>query len=302
MGGGRLRLVILGSVGRVGAALARGFAGEAEVVAFNRRELDLADAAALERVLGPLEFDVVVNCAALTSPDYCQTHPEEAFATNATAVGRLATLCTRKGARCVHLSTDYVFEGREPGLRHEGEPTKPVNIYGESKLAGEEALLAAGSEHLAVRVSWVFGPDRPGFVEQTLARALAGEPLEAVADKWSRPTGVADLQEGLRPLLREVPVGGILHLTQAGEPASWHEYGQAVVDLAVEVGLPVRTRQVRPMRLAEIGFTAPRPVHTAMATARWERLAGRKLRPWREALAEYLRAEAARAPEAAPRG
>jgi len=285
----RLRLVVLGTAGRVGAALARGFAGETELFAFNRRDLDVADPAALERVLGPLEFDVLVNSAALTSPDYCQTHREEAFAVNARAVGKLAAICTRKGARCVHLSTDYVFSGKEPGLRHETDRAEPVNIYGESKLRGEEELLAVSDRHLAVRVSWVFGPDRPGFVEQTVRKAIAGEPLEAVADKWSRPTGVADLLDGLRPLLKEIPAGGVLHLTQGGEPASWHEYGQAAVDLAVEAGLPVRTREVRPTRLADIGFTAPRPVHTAMATGRWEALTGRVPRPWRQALAEYLR-------------
>lgn len=293
----RLRLVVLGSGGRVGAALARLYseAREAEVFAFNRRDLDLAREGALEAALGDLHFDALVNCAALTSPDYCETHEEEAFVVNARAVGRIAELCRRKQARCLHLSTDYVFDGgrshTESGGYTEEDAAAPINLYGRSKREGERALLAACGEHLVVRVSWVFGPDRPGFVEQMLRRAIGSDaPLAAVGDKWSVPTSVFDLAENLRPFLREIPVGGVLHLTQSGGACTWQEYAQAALDCAWKAGVPLKRQKVERQSLADLpAFVAKRPVDTAMATRRFTALTGCTPRPWQEALEEYVR-------------
>src|SRR6266478_8533395 len=143
--------VILGSGGRLGAALARAWRAAGETVhGFPRAELDLGDTAALERTLGALDFDVLVNCAALTNVDYCETHPEEARRINAEAVRHLGQICATRGARCVHISTDYVFDGekREPYL--ETDEVRPISHYGASKRAGELALLETSDRHLAV--------------------------------------------------------------------------------------------------------------------------------------------------------
>lgn len=283
--------VILGTGGRVGAAMARDYAAAGDrVVALDRRALDLSQSERLREGLRALEFHALVNCAALTSPDYCERHEAEAFAVNAEAVGIIAAECREKGARFIHLSTDYVFGGETPGLRTEDDTTSPVNRYGASKLAGEEAALAEDPGALVARVSWVFGQDRPGFVEQIVRGSLEGKRLEAVGDKWSLPTGVDDLCAMLRPFLYEQSANGILHVTQSGEPCSWYDYGTAVLEEAAAAGYPLRTREIVPQRLADLDiFIARRPVHTAMSTARLTALIGQPPRPWREALRAYLR-------------
>ena len=287
-----MRLVVLGSGGRVGAAMARIYAKEAEVIAFNRRELDLASESALEVTLGGLDFDVLVNCAAATSPDYCETHEAEAFAVNARAVRTIAEICSRKRARCIHLSTDYVFDGTQSCDYAETAAAEPINVYGRSKRQGELELLSVSEDFLAVRVSWVFGPDRPGFVEQLLMRAMDGNgPLAAVGDKWSVPTSVFDIISELRPFLRENPIGGVLHLTQSGGACTWQEYGRYALDCAARAGVPLKLHEVGRQTLDEMAvFVAKRPVYTAMATERLTAVSGRPPRPWQEALEEYVRA------------
>ena len=284
-----MKLVVLGSGGRLGAALMRGYENEAELIGFNHSQLDLASPESIESALGGLDFDGLVNCAALTNVDRCETHPEEAFAVNAHAVGTIAQICTRKRARCIHISTDYVFDGakREPYI--ETDAAAPISVYGESKLAGEAELFNASSEHLAVRVSWVFGPDRPSFVDQILKRALETEDLRAIGDKWSAPTYTQDIVESLRPLLQDRSVGGILHLANTGA-CTWQQYGQFALDCAVAAGVPLKGRQVAFQAMTDLtAFVAKRPVYTVLGTPRLEALTGRPPRPWQEAVAEYVR-------------
>ena len=146
-----MKLVIIGSGGRLGAALMRGYAAEAELLGFDHSQLDLASPEAIEQALGGLEFDTLINCAALTNVDRCETHPEEAFAVNAQAVGQIARICGRNRARCIHISTDYVFDGikREPYI--ESDRPSPISVYGKSKRQGEEQLFESSEKNL----SWV---------------------------------------------------------------------------------------------------------------------------------------------------
>ena len=182
-------IVIVGTGGRLGSALLREWrlCGE-QVTGFNRAQLDLGDVRAIHDCLEPLAFDVLVNCAAQTNVDRCEREPEQAFRINSASVGILGEICARKKARCIHISTDYVFDGTKRTPYHEEDEAKPISQYGESKLRGETALLAASERHLAVRVSWVFGPDRASFVDQILQRALDHDRVEAIADKVSVPT------------------------------------------------------------------------------------------------------------------
>lgn len=282
-------LVILGSGGRLGAALARAYAREARIVGFNHSQLDLADSGAIESALGGLDFDALVNCAALTNVDYCETHAEEAFAINAKAAGQVGRICARKEARCIHISTDYVFNGEKTEPYLETDEPHPISVYGESKRQGELELLAASSGHLAARVSWVFGPDRPSFVDQILKRALETDQLQAIGDKWSTPTYTLDLAGWLRPLLWEVRAGGIAHLAQSGS-CTWQQYGQYALDRAAEAGLPLVGRTVKFQAMVDLkAFIAKRPVYTVLSTGRFTELTGIAPRPWEEAVAEYAR-------------
>jgi dTDP-4-dehydrorhamnose reductase len=269
--------------------LARGCAEDARVLGFNHQQLDLACPEALERALGEIEFDALVNCAALTNVDYCETHPEEAFAVNARAVRVIAEICARRRARCIHISTDYVFDGSKSTPYTESDAPRPISVYGESKRRGEVELLEVSGEHLAARVSWVFGPDRPSFVDQVIRWARENEHVRAIGDKWSTPTFTGDLVQWLRLLLWERPAGGLLHLAQSGQ-CTWREYGQYALDCAAEAGLVLKTRKVEAQCLAELkAFVAKRPVYTVLDTARFTALTGLTPRPWQEAVRGYIR-------------
>lgn len=284
--------VILGAGGRLGAALVREWSAVGEtVLALDRHALSLGDFAMVKRVLGSLDFDALVNCAALTNVDYCEGHREEAFLINGEAAGIVADVCEQKGARCIHISTDYVFDGLSSRPYVEEDVPLPVSVYGASKLAGEQAVLTAGANHWAVRVSWVFGPDRPSFVDQIVTRALKEESVAAVADKWATPTYTLDAAALLRPLLREVSGGGVVHFSNTGV-CSWQEYGQWALDCSGEFGLPLKARTVGAQGMSDIkAFIAKRPPFTVLNVSKLAGLTGQQPRPWREAVRSYLRSQ-----------
>lgn len=284
------RIVITGAGGRLGAALAREWrtAGE-DVAGFARQELDLSQPDQLRATLEPLDFAVLVNCAAQTNVDRCETHPDEAMQINADAVHVLAEICTKKGARCIQISTDYVFDGAKVGAYTEEDAALPISHYGASKKAGEMGLLEVSDKHLAVRVSWVFGPDRPSFVDQILQRARTEESVAAIADKIAVPTYTLDAAHLLRPLLFQNTVGGLLHLCNGGQ-CTWQEYGQFVLDCAAEAGMELKARTVGALKMADLKtFIAKRPPNTAMSTDKLASIIGEQPRDWRDAVREYVR-------------
>lgn len=257
-----------------------------EVVGWHRETVDLADGAELERKLREESFDVLVNTAAMTSVDACQDHEGAAIAINAHAPGVMAAVCREKGRRMIQVSTDYVFDGRKRTPYTEEDAPNPISLYGASKRQGEQGVLAGDDQNLVIRVSWIFGPHRPSFLEQILERSLREERVEAISDKWSSPAYSVDLSRWMEPLLSQG--AGILHLCNPGG-CTWQEYAQAALNAAIERGWPVRTERVEPLLLKEMKmFKARRPVSTVMDVGRYEALTGTKLRRWNEAVAEYV--------------
>ncbi len=283
------RILVLGAGGRLGAALVREWGGPARgVEGLDRQALDFSDLEAVRRTVSEREFDVVANCAALTDVDRCEREPELGFLVNSRAVSVLAAVCAAKGARLLHVSTDYVFDGekREPYV--EEDEARPVSEYGRSKLAGEEAVLAASGQNLVVRVSWVFGPDRPSFVDGILRKAREGGELSAVADKFAAPTYTLDAARGMRALI-EGGASGLVHLCNRGG-CSWRDYGQYALECASEAGTVLKQREVLPIQMADLkAFVAKRPVYSVMDPGRFERLTGSRMRTWEESVAEYVR-------------
>ncbi|MDQ6860825.1 MAG: dTDP-4-dehydrorhamnose reductase [Verrucomicrobiota bacterium] len=283
------RVVIVGAAGRLGAALAREYAGEHELIAFNRAQLDLRDAKQMQATLRDVEFDVLLNTAAQTQVDRCETEREEAFAINGKAPGVLAEICSAKGARLIHISTDYVFDGEARAPYHEDDEAKPISVYGESKLEGERRVLAVSDKHIVARVSWVFGPDRPSFIDWVIGQAREHAQVKAVADKISTPTYTPDIARMLEPFFDRSLGGGVVHIANRGE-CSWQQYGQFALECVVDKGIKLRARDVDPTTLAEMkNFIARRPIYTVLATEKFERLTGVKPRDWRDAVAEYVR-------------
>ena len=283
------RVVIVGAAGRLGAALVREYAGTFDVIGFNHAQLDLGAPEQMRATLGGLEFDALINTAAQTNVDRCETHLEEAFALNGEAPGVLAEICARKKARFIHISTDYVFDGEKREPYTEEDEARPISVYGESKREGERRALEANERALVVRVSWVFGPDRPSFIDWALNQAREHEEVSAIADKWATPTYTLDLAQMLKPLIAEGTPSGILHLANGGE-CSWQEYAQWALDCCHAEGIPMKARKIGASSLAEMkSFIAKRPVYSVLSTAKYERLTGQQPRTWREAVADFVR-------------
>ena len=283
------RIAIIGKNGRLGAALCRVLAESYEIVSFRRDELDLAKP--IEKQLEHVDFDLMINTAAATNVDWCEQHESEAEQINARAVASLGGICAERGVRCVHLSTDYVFDGLARRPCTEEDPAVPISAYGRTKRLGEALLLEADARHLVIRVSWVFGPDKPSFIDWALDQATTRDAFSAIDDKYSAPTYTLDFAGWIRPLLFELPIGGILHLCNSG-CCTWREYAQAAIGVARELGVPVIAEKVHPSTLASMKtFIAARPVYTMMATEKFSRATGLILRPWQEAVRDFVRSK-----------
>jgi dTDP-4-dehydrorhamnose reductase len=283
------RLVIVGAGGRLGAALAREYAQLFDVVGFNHAQLDLGQPAQMRETLGGMKFDVLINTAAQTNVDRCETHQDEAFALNGEAPGVLAEICAQKQARFIHISTDYVFDGEKREPYTEADAARPISVYGESKREGERRALEANDHALAVRVSWVFGPDRPSFVDWAIGQAREREEVKAIADKWATPTYTLDLATLLKPLLAASSISGVLHIANKGE-CSWQEYAQWALDCCHAEGIPMKATAIGSSSLAEMkSFIAKRPVYSVLSSAKYEALTGTVPRSWRDAVAAFVR-------------
>jgi len=294
-----MKIIILGAGGRLGAALLREYRNKFEVTGFDRTQLDLSDLNDVRKKLQETGFDVLINAAGFTKVDVCETQPERAFLVNAEAPRVLAEICGEKSARLIHFSTDYVFDGKKREPYSEEDEATPISVYGESKLAGEKNVLAAQDANLVVRVSWVFGPDRPSFVDAMIKGAQESERIDAVADKFSTPTytldiagmlgGILDVWSLRAPALDGVArLQGILHFANAGH-CNWQEYAQWALDCCHDVGLPLRARTVSADKLENMSnWIARRPVYSVLSTAKYTNLTSISPRTWREAVSDYI--------------
>ena len=282
-----MKIIILGTGGRLGAALAREFK-EFDITGFNREQLDLSDLDGLRTKLGHMTFDVLVNAAGFTNVDACERERDHAFLINAEAPGVLANICNAKDAKLIHFSTDYVFDGEKRTPYTEEDHANPISVYGESKLIGEENVLAAGNHYLVVRVSWVFGPDRPSFIDAMIKRAQENERVDAIADKLSTPTYTRDIAGMLPQFFDRTVEGGILHFANAGK-CSWQEYAQWALECCRDAGIPLRTTTVGALTLRDMSsWVARRPAYSVLSSVKYAELTGKAPRAWREAVADYI--------------
>jgi dTDP-4-dehydrorhamnose reductase len=292
-----LRVGVLGAAGQLGRCLVRAIeaADDLELVfAATREQIDLAD---FERVSEWLDLqdarppEVVINAAAYTKVDACESEKELAYRMNAMAPGEWARQLMERSIHFVHVSTDYVFPGDGTRPYREADETAPKTVYGSSKRAGEVAVLGTDPNALVVRTSWVFGPGR-NFVVAILdqaARRRTGElegPLKVVDDQHGAPTYAADLAEGLLAVSRlgrssGNHVRGLLHLRNAGE-TTWFGFARAILDHGGYADL-----EIEPVATSAFKTAAPRPAYSVLSCELGEAL-GITLRPWREALVDYL--------------
>lgn len=296
-----LKILIIGTGGRLGAALVREFRGRHDVADLNRAQLDLSDLDVVEKKLRATKFDVLINAAGFTNVDACESERDLAFLVNAEAPSVLAEICSAKDAKLIHFSTDYVFDGEQRSPYTEEDEANPISFYGESKLAGEKNVLAVDDRHLVVRISWVFGPDRPSFIDAMIKRAREHENVDAIADKFSTPTYTKDIAEMLGRFLDDgsrralAPDGlqagrlqGVLHFANAGK-CSWQEYAQWALDCSERTGISLKAREVGALELKDVkNWVARRPVYSVLSTTKYTELTGTSPRAWRDAVADYI--------------
>lgn len=294
-----MRILLLGANGQVGTELRRSLHGLGDVVAATRagqlpdgracESVDLAHAGDIAGAVNRIAPDIVVNAAAYTAVDRAESEPDLAYRVNAHAPGALADACHGRGIPLVHYSTDYVFDGHGSRPYREEDPTGPQNVYGASKLAGEEAIAASGAEHLILRTAWVYGLHGHNFLRTMLRLGAERDSLDVVDDQRGCPTPswlVADatslcIEGGLR-------MTGTAHLVSTGE-TTWHGFASAIFDQAVAAGLLERAPVVRPVASSRYPTPVQRPPYSVLDASRLQAATQWPIPHWRDALAATLR-------------
>lgn len=276
-----MRLLVPGGRGQLGSDVAaHARAAGHQVSAPGSAELDITDATAVNAAVATLDVGgVVLNCAAYTAVDAAEGEPDAAAAVNETGPRLLAQACTRHGVRLVHVSTDYVFPGDADIPYEPGDPTGPNSVYGRTKLAGEQAVLATLPDAHVVRTAWVYGAHGANFVATMVRLERERETLSVVDDQRGSPTFAADLAAGLLELAARADVpGGVLHATNGGS-TTWCGFARAIF---LELGAdPCR---VQPCSTADFPRPAPRPAYSVLSDRAWRATGLTPLRPWRDAL------------------
>lgn len=284
-----MKILLTGVDGQVGYELLRCLQGLGEIVACNRQRLDLADLDGVRDAVRAVRPDLIVNAAAYTNVDAAEREPDLALRINAQAPGVMALQAREIGAALVHFSTDYVFGGDKDSPYVEGDPTRPLNVYGETKMLGEQAIVASGVPYLILRTGWVYGMRGHNFLRTMLSLATRQDTVRVVDDQIGAPTWSRTVAQTTAHILVQAQVGGpawwregrgVYHLTAGGE-TSWAGFAQAIMD---ETG---STCRVQPIASAEYPQIARRPHNSRLNTAK---LTHRfcHLPEWRETLALCL--------------
>lgn len=273
-----MKILILGARGMLGHELAKAFDDpKFEVILWDREELDITDAAAVEEKLTEIQPEVVINAAAYTAVDQAEGEPELVYKINSAAVENLAQTCKKLGVTLIHFSTDYVFDGKNAeGYREDEKQRAPQSVYGESKKRAEENLERIEPNYYLVRTQWLFGKDGKNFVETMLRLAGEGKSLKVVNDQFGSPTYAKDLAEKVRELVETQPAFGIYHLTNSGS-CNWFEFACKIFERA---GVAA---EIAPVPSSEFPTPAKRPTYSMLINTKVS-----PLRSWEEALEAYL--------------
>ena len=285
-----MNILITGSTGQVGYELQRQLAGLGTITAVDRQQCNLADADSIRACVARVQPDWIINAGAWTAVDKAEIERDAAFAVNAEAPRLLAELAAACGARLVHYSTDYVFAGDKIGRYREDDPVQPLNAYGASKLAGEQAIAEViASRDLQAwtfRTTWVFGTHGNNFLKTMLKLAQTRDSLSVVNDQFGAPTSAALIAQVTAQLIAQVeagrgPAAGLYHLAAGGE-THWQAYAQRVIAQARAQGLSTRIapEQAQGIPAAQYPTPAARPANSRLDCQRLESALGMKLPDW----------------------
>lgn len=281
-----MRLLVTGREGQVAASLVE--AGRqktgVELVAVGRPELDLARPETIIEAITAARPDIVVSAAAYTAVDQAEDEPELAFAVNAAGAGKVAEAAARLGVPVIHLSTDYVFDGKKPAAYVETDATGPLGVYGASKLAGERVVIATNPRHLILRTAWVYSPFGRNFAKTMLRLAADRDEISVVSDQWGNPTSALDIAEAIlhaaAMLHRNKTFAGFgtYHLAGTGE-TSWSGLARHILDTSLKFGGP--WARVRDIETMDYPTKARRPANSRLSSAKFADVFGWQAPDWR---------------------
>ena len=273
-------VLVVGDRGMLGRELRKVASSLGPVEGVDREECDIRDPAQIAEVLDRFRPRLLINAAAYTDVDGCESRRELAWEVNARGAGNLARACRARGATMVQISTDFIFDGRKGSPYTEDDPPRPLSVYGESKLGGEEAVRENAGRYLIVRTAWLFGVGGKNFPDTILKAAGKSEVLSVVSDQRGCPTYVPDLCRAVVELV-EAGAEDVFNVTNRGN-CSWFEYALFVLQAAG------RETEVRPITAAELARPAERPPFSVLSLGKYEAATGSKTRPWEEAVKEYI--------------
>ena len=292
-----MKILLLGKDGQVGWELQRSLAPLGEVLALNSRSTDycgdIADLQGIAATVDAWAPDVIVNAAAYTAVDMAESDRERAFQVNAAAVEQLARSAAALGALVVHYSTDYVFAGDGTQPWQETDAVGPLNVYGASKLAGEQGIQAAGCRHLIFRTCWVYAGRGNNFARTMLRLASERDSLSVIDDQFGAPTSaelIADVTaHAILAARRNPALEGLYHLAASGE-TSWHGYARFVLEYAAQAGLPLKVQPQAITALPTASYPTParRPANSRLDTRKLEQAFDLKLPAWQLGVARML--------------
>ncbi len=290
--------LVLGAKGQVGRLLPSALSALGPVVAATRdgqladgsacEVADFSDPSSLTRLLSRLRPQRVVNATAYTAVDRAEQEPQAAFLVNASGPEAIAAWCAKAEVPFVHYSTDYVFDGSGQVPYHPEDPTGPLGVYGASKLAGEQAIRAAGGPHVILRTAWVFAAQGHNFLRTMLRLAADRDELRVVGDQIGTPTSadlIADVTA--RILAHETPRAGVWHLTASGQ-TSWHGFAEMLLHRAGDMGLIARVPRVVPITTADYPTPARRPAYSCLDCSSLRADFGVELPPWQQGVEQVL--------------
>ena len=285
-----MNFLVIGGAGQLGSDLCRYLTQQGHIsTGMDLPQIDMRDVASVRAAIAQVKPDVVVNCAAYTAVDKCESEVALAYALNDVAVGIIAGCCKEADVAVVHISTDYVFDGMGSAAYVETDMPNPQSIYGKSKYAGEQRLAATWHKHFIFRIAWLYGTTGANFVKtiRTVARAkgLAGEPLRVVDDQHGSPTSTTQVCQQILHLLTLHPREyGIYHCTCEGA-CTWYEFTRRIV---ANARIAV---QVEPCTTAEFPRPAPRPAYSVLEHARLKKLGCNIMKNWEEAFDAFCSSE-----------
>jgi dTDP-4-dehydrorhamnose reductase len=286
-----MKILVFGAGGQVGREICRAtWPSRYQLLPFERKAIDITRSASVSETVRRERPHLVINLAAYTAVDRAESEPDAAWAVNCAGAAHLAAACDESGAPLVHLSTDYVFNGRKIDAYREEDDVDPLGVYGRSKEAGERAVRAALERHVILRTAWVFGASGTNFVKTMLRLAGEHPVLRVVADQRGCPTAAADVASALVAIAEYIERGaatwGTYHF--AGDAAiSWHGFAEAIFERAVPQ-LALRPR-IEPIATDQYPTPAQRPMNSVLDCHRIDRAFGIAPSPWRASLAAVLR-------------